>query len=116
MDQKELVKWENEAFEQYVTPKKLNKSAKELFLFRCDCSNLHFRHAGYMEAVMPFVRPDGQKKVSKDSYVVQVCTQCRACYIWLNEQMYDVTEMIDLKAWEKAERELHQATGPGGQC
>lgn len=29
---------------------------------------------------------------------------------------YDVTDKIDMDAWDKAERELHRATGPGGQC
>lgn len=35
---------------------------------------------------------------------------------WINEQMYDVTDQIDLKAWEKTEKEAQAATGPGGQC
>jgi hypothetical protein len=30
--------------------------------------------------------------------------------------MRDITKLIDLKAWEKAEKDLHTSTGPGGQC
>lgn len=92
-------------------------NATELCMFRCTgCENVHFRHAGYLEMLMPFMRSDGEKKVSKDSYQVHVCTKCRKCYIWLNERFRDVTKLIDLKAWEKAEQDLHRATGPGGEC
>ena len=112
---KELVSMKNE-FAESVKPMKLI-DADQLYLFKCPgCDGVHFRHAGYLEALMPFVRSDGDKKVEKDSYPVQVCTQCRQCYIWLNEQMYDVTELIDLEAWIKLEREMHEATGPGGEC
>jgi hypothetical protein len=65
---------------------------------------------------MPFVLADKQKKVAEDSYNVKVCTKCKKCYIWYSEQMYDVTKLIDLKAWEKVEKEMHVATGPGGDC
>jgi len=66
--------------------------------------------------LLPFVRADKTKSVQTDSFDVKVCTHCRRCFIWYNEQMHDVTGLIDLGAWEKAERELHNATGPGGQC
>jgi len=130
MDKTQALTLADDAFSESVTPKKL-KDVSELFLFKCSakidmqgkppgtepvCNNSHFRHAGYLEGLMPFIRPDGNKKVDKSDYCVMVCTVCRACYIWLNEQMYDVTDLIDLAAWEKAERDLHMATGPGGQC
>jgi len=47
---------------------------------------------------------------------VMVCVKCKHSYIWVSEQMYDVTEHVDLNAWEKTEKEAHKATGPGGQC
>lgn len=111
------------------------KGAGNLYLFECTgryvaterqletigaeelpCANVHFSYAGYLEGIMPFSRPDKKKQVDISSYQVRVCTKCRACYVFVNEQMYDVTAMVDLEAWAKAERELHQATGPGGQC
>lgn len=103
-------------FEKCVNPQ-IVKKPDELFLFQCSgCGNVHFRHAGYVEMLMPFMRADKEKKVGKDSYSVHVCTKCRKCFIWYNERMRDVTELIDLAAWEKAERELNKATGPGGEC
>jgi len=92
------------------------KSAEDLFLFKCTCGNIHFRHAGYVEMLMPYIQADKEKKVTKDSYAVHVCTTCKKCYIWHHPDMYDLTPLIDLKAWEKTEKELHDATGPGGDC
>lgn len=103
-------------FEKAITPEVIDRPG-DMFLFQCSkCKNVHFRHAGYVEMLMPFIRADKEKKVSKDSYSVHVCTKCKRCYVWYNEQMRDVTKLIDLKAWEKIEKELHLATGPGGQC
>lgn len=128
---------DQDEFEKSVTPTVV-KNAQDLYLFECPativikhpgdgkhyilpsansvCGNVHFRHAGYLEALMPFRRPDKSQVVDKSSYHVMVCTVCRATYIWLNEQMYDVSDIVDLEAWAVAERELHAATGPGGQC
>lgn len=111
------------------------KGADNLYLFECvgryipterelekpsplsiPCANVHFSYAGYLEGIMPFSRPDKEEKVDVSSYRVRVCTKCRACYVFVNEKMYDVTTLIDLKAWAVAERELQAATGPGGQC
>ena len=116
MSQKNVTVLNNDEFAELVAPIKVTDD-KGLFLFRCGkCQNQHFRHAGYVEMLMPFIRPDKEKKVDKTSYCVMVCTKCRTCYIWLNEKMYDITALIDLEAWAKAERELQAATGPGGQC
>jgi len=102
-------------FKDKVKPKKI--TAEELFLFRCpECGNVHFRHAGYLESVMPYLKADKTQHITTDSLCVNVCTKCKHCYVWYSDQMYDVTDMIDLKAWEKTEKELHKATGPGGQC
>jgi len=112
----DLVTITKNEFKEKITPKKV-KDPEELFLFQCPrCDNVHFRHAGYVEALMPFIRAGEDKMVSKDSYSVHVCTKCRACYIWINEQMRDVTDIIDLEAWVKLEKDMHKATGPGGDC
>jgi hypothetical protein len=99
-------------FEEKATPKKLTD---ELIIFKCKCGNLHFRHAGYIETFLPWASVAKEVKLEKHSYQVMVCTKCKSCYIF-HEQMYDVTDMIDLEAWEKIEQELHKATGPGGNC
>lgn len=105
-----------EDFEKAVTPKVL-EGPEEMFLFQCtECGGVHFRHAGYIETLLPYVRADKQAKVDSGSYQVKVCVKCRRCFVWYNEQMYDVTDLIDLDAWEKAEKDLHKATGPGGEC
>jgi hypothetical protein len=30
--------------------------------------------------------------------------------------MYEVSDQIDLEAWERFEKQAVKATGPGGQC
>ncbi len=97
-----------------MTPK---PPGDDIFFFTCKgCGGSHFRHAGYVEIMLPFMRPGGERRVGVESLPVKVCVSCKNCYVWINEQMYDVTKRIDLQAWEKAERELQTATGPGGQC
>lgn len=120
MGKKEIITTENDfgsdEFAESITPKKI-KDSSDLFLFRCpECKGVHFRHAGYLETMMPFIRADKQKRVDTYDNKVMVCVKCRKCYIWCNEQAYDVSTLIDLEAWEKAERELNRATGPGGEC
>jgi len=108
----EMVKMDGE-FEKKATPKKLTD---QLILFKCSaCGNLHFRHAGYIETFLPYATGDREMRVDKHSYQVMVCTTCRECYIYYNE-MYNVTDLIDLEAWMKLEKEMHEATGPGGDC
>ena len=104
--------------EEKKQPIKITKKnfSEHQALFRCSCGGFHFRHAGYVEAVMPFMRSDGERLISDDSNSVKVCVKCRKCYVFVTNKWYDITELIDLKAWEKAEEELHKATGPGGQC
>jgi len=115
-EKKELMAEITGDFEKCIDPHVL-EDPSELFMFQCSgCRNVHFRHAGYIEVLMPFMRANREKKVSKDSYSVHVCTKCRKCFIWVNERMRDVTNLIDLEAWVKLEQELHKATGPGGQC
>lgn len=100
-------------FKERVTPKKL---PEDVFLYKCECGNIHFRHAGYVEVMLPFMRPGSEKRMIMDATQVMICVNCKKGYIWLNEQLYDVTEHIDLSAWERTEREAQHATGPGGQC
>lgn len=105
---------QGEGFVERITPK---KPEEDLFLFACPtCDGKHFRHAGYVQSLLPFIRPQNEKRMSCDNVLVLVCVACRKCYCWINEQMYDVTGQLDLQAWEKAEIELHKATGPGGEC
>lgn len=101
-------------FKERVTPKKLTD---DMFFFKCSsCGNMHFRHAGYFELLLPFMRAGNEKRMMMDAHQVMICVTCKNAYVWLNEQMYDVTDDIDLEAWEKTEREAQKATGPGGQC
>ena len=113
---KDLVTLQNgDGFSEKVKPIVVTEP-KDLFIFQCECGGSHFRHAGYLAILMPFMRADKSKNVSKDDCEVNICVKCRRSYIWVNEQMYEVTSLIDVKAWEKFEKEAHKATGPGGQC
>lgn len=109
----DLVRPDATGFVERITPKELPKN---VFLFKCSCGGEHFRHAGYISTLVPFLRSGGEKRIGLDDYQTKVCVKCRKCYAWINEQMYDVTEHIDLEAWQKAEVELNKATGPGGEC
>jgi len=114
MANENLVHPDNEGFVDKVTPKTPND---DIFFFKCKkCGGSHFRHAGYMESMAPFIRPGNEKRVSVVSEPVKICVKCKSAFVWINEQMYDVTDQIDLEAWEKTEQEAHKATGPGGQC
>lgn len=92
------------------------EDVSELFMFQCTCESIHYRHAGYIKTLVPFSKPNKEQKVESHDHSVLVCTQCKKCYIWMDAKMYDVTKLIDLEAWDKTEREMHKATGPGGQC
>jgi len=110
----DLVHPGNEGFVERVTPKKPDES---IFLFKCkNCGKTHFRHAGYVMTMLPFMRSGGEKRVNLEEMRVMVCVSCKNCFVWINEQMYDITDQIDLQAWEKTEKEAHKATGPGGEC
>src|SRR5688572_23199284 len=102
-----------EGFVERVTPK---KPGEGLFFFKCSCGHGHFRHAGYMEIMLPFMRSGGEKRVGLDQSHVIVCVKCKKCFVWVNEQMYDVTDQVDMQAWEKLEKDAQKATGPGGDC
>lgn len=111
-----MVSIKQSEFDKKIQPKKIN-DPKELFFFKCsNCKGIHFRHAGYVEIVMPYIRGDQEKRVTADSYDVKVCVKCKHSFVWYGDQMYDISDLIDLEAWEKTEEECHKATGPGGNC
>lgn len=103
---------------QLARPIKVEKH-DDLLMFVCptpECKNIHFRHAGYIELQVPHLTADRKEKLATDSIAVRVCTKCKSCFIWFGMKCYDVTKLIDLEAWDKTEREMQHATGPGGQC
>lgn len=102
-------------FAERLEPKAATE-ANGIFLLKCTCGGKHFRHAGYVEVVLPFMRPGAEKRVELMSNPVKVCVACKKAWVWLNEQLYDVSDQIDLGAWMRTEQQAHQATGPGGQC
>jgi hypothetical protein len=100
-------------FAERVTP----KPPDEVFFFACPrCQGIHFRHAGYVHSMLPFLKPQGEKHVAVEAHQVMVCVKCRSASVRIGEQTYDVTDRVDLEAWEKFEKEAHKATGPGGNC
>lgn len=80
------------------------------------CKGVHFRHAGYVEMMLPFMELEGAKRMGVESVHVKICVKCKSAYVWTGRQMFDVTDKVDLRAWEKTEKEAQAATGPGGQC
>lgn len=97
------------------------KNTDELSLFKCTtCGNVHFRHAGYVEAMTPYMElkpgKEPEVKSSTTSLQVKICTSCKSCYVDHTGKMYDITKHIDLDAWDSTEKELHKTIGPGGNC
>ena len=100
-----------------VAADSLNKDLSEcdsIFL-TCKCGKKHFRHTGYLETIVPFVSGDGGK-ICSDTHPVKTCCSCRKSYVAIGSKVYDVTKEVDMKAWEKFEKEAHKSTGPGGEC
>lgn len=115
---------EADGFLEKITPK---DPGTDLFLFKCPhvtktngkeekCGGIHYRHAGYVQVLLPYIEPPQAKKMVRENNNVMVCVKCRRSYVWCSSQMYDVTDQIDLKAWEKMEIDIHDAIGPGGNC
>lgn len=103
-------------FKERLEGKPLEDSG--VILHKCgNCGGIHFRHAGYVQVLLPFIRPgaDG-KRVEMHSEQVKLCVNCKHAFIWVSGQVYDVSEQIDVAAWERTEREAQRTTGPGGQC
>lgn len=97
------------------------KDTSDLMLFKCtSCGGVHFRHAGYVESMTPYISlmPKGAREVKSStvSLPVKVCVACKHSFVDVQGKMQDVTEFIDLNAWERTEKEAQKATGPGGQC
>ncbi len=114
--QKELVRPMNGGFIKRIITKPAAES-EGVYLFMCEeCGGYHFRHAGYIKTMIPFMRSGGEKRVNVESVQVMVCVKCKSSYAWINEQMYNLSDKIDIEAWSKAEAELNKATGPGGEC
>ena len=102
------------ATDNYIVPV---DECNSLILKCPECKGIHFRHAGYIETVLPHIEAGGAVRIINQSHQVKVCVKCRHSYVSIGEEhMYDITNDIDLKAWEKAEKELNNSTGPGGEC
>jgi hypothetical protein len=69
-----------------------------------------------MRIMLPYIKAGGEKRITAEPYQVMVCVKCKKASIWVDDQMYDVTDRVDLQAWAKTEKEAHAATGPGGNC
>lgn len=89
----------------------------DIFIIKClVCGKVHFRHAGYLEVMTPYVDAKLGKMLSVDSKPVKICVSCKAAHVIVDGKVIDITEQIDLKSWERTEVEAHKAVGPGGNC
>lgn len=114
-DNKQVGKTLPENSSQEKFTKKLSEA--EIFVIKCPkCEGVHFRHAGYIEAALPFVSARSGESLSIDSLPVKICVACKSAHVVYSDKLIDVTENIDMKAWIKTEKEAQEATGPGGQC
>lgn len=105
-------------FKQSELIKKLeDNEGTSLFLLHCpNCDSIHFRHAGYVEVVVPYTEKENEVKTITASQPVKMCVECKHSFFQNDGRLYDVTNKIDLNAWETTEKMMHKVTGPGGQC
>ena len=89
---------------------------KELQLLKCPtCGAMHFRHAGYVLPLLPYEEKQAAK-VGGIAQPVYVCVKDRTSFIHYDSQIQIVSDFIDLEAWEKFEKKVNKAVGPGGNC
>ena len=103
------------AVDDYIIP--MEQMPESILMITCPkCGGIHFRHAGYVETVLPYIEQGGEPRVVNESHPVKICVKCKTSVVAIGKNMYDITEKIDLEAWQKTEIEAHKATGHGGQC
>lgn len=80
---------------------------EDLRLFECPhCHGILFDRATNIVRFEPFKDfPEDSRGVERRFYSVQVCRGCQAHYAWIDEQMYEITKIVDVTAWKEAERE-----------
>ena len=80
-------------------------TCKALMIKCPGCGHRHFRHAGYIETITPFVEAGGAGRAINDSHPVKICVKCKKAYAAIgSEHMYDVSKYVDVKAWEETEK------------
>jgi hypothetical protein len=61
--------------------------------FTCQkCRNVCFTNVGHVRVFSDIIQPKTD---------VEMCTQCKSCYVWIKGEVYNVTEMINLEDKEK---------------
>lgn len=107
------------AKEVYISKKELN----ELALVKCPkCKGVHFRHAGNVLTYRMYVRHD-QKKVDGDREEIEtqgnyvyVCIDCGNPWVMLSGELFDGTEFIDVKRFDKVSKALQEETHTDPHC
>lgn len=103
----------------YIGDKDLN----ELATIHCGkCDGLHFRHAGNVLTYRKYQRHD-KKKVGGDpeeidtwSNLVYICIGCGHPWVMVSGEMYDGSEYIDVKKFDKVNRALQDETKTDAHC
>lgn len=104
-------------FDPTGTVKDIDSATLDFLLACPKCGGYHSRHAGYFTTKSAYKNVDERAGSTFTTAVpVHICVKCKTPIASLGGVMYDVSKYVDLKAWEKTEKEAHAATGPGGQC
>lgn len=115
----ELVPAISPASPGFAEAGKIGPPPDTFFMLECPgCKGVHFRHAGYVSQLVPIIEAGRGPMLPDQQHAVNVCVACKRCFVRdrVAAKTYDITDRIDLQAWDKTEREMHKATGPGGQC
>jgi len=88
------------------------------FLLACPvCGGYHSRHAGYFTTKSAYKNADERAGSTFTTNIpVHICVNCKTPIASIGGVVYDVSKHVDVKAWEKTEKQAYKTTGPGGQC
>ena len=114
---KDLTLKAESTFDQKDLVKPLDNTDSILLLKCPKCGHTHFRHAGYMITVTPYleIKTQSVNNVSTNN-PVHICIKCKTAILAVEGKIHDVTDHVDFEAWNKTEKIAHETTGPGGQC
>lgn len=88
----------------------------KLQLMGCpSCGHMHFRHAGYVLPLTPYVEK-GESKMMTEQVPVYICIKCKTSLTAIGGKLHNMSKVVDVASWEKTEVEAHKKTGPGSQC
>ena len=102
-----------------------DKDINELDTVKCPkCNSIHFRHTGNVMTNRLYPRRDKRNvgnipnggDVEITSHNVMVCVGCGTPWVQVDEQLFDASEEIDVKKFDKVSKALQDETHTDPHC